>query len=155
MTMTGPPPTLAANGRTIPGGLDEETISLVVEAFYARARLDPVIGPIFNRVIAADDWPRHLGVIKDFWSSMLLGSGRYSGRPLLKHTAIADLGDEHFRSWLTLFRQTVEELCPPAVAGLFVDRSERIAHSFRIGVAMNRGEDSLKVSAMRSGGRAT
>ena len=143
MTITGPSATRAANGRSIPDGLDDATISLVVEAFYARARLDPVIGPIFNRVIAADDWPRHLGVIRDFWSSMLLGSGRYSGRPMPKHVAIADLRDEHFRSWLALFRQTVEELCAPAVAGLFVERSERIARSFRIGIAMTRGEESL------------
>ena len=152
MTTARPLPAIAASGRTLPEGLDETVVAAVVEAFYTRARLDPLIGPIFNRVIATDAWPRHLAVIADFWSSMLLGSGRYSGRPLPKHIGIPDLQDVHFERWLSLFRKTVEELCPPVVAGLFIDRAERVAHSFRIGIAMSRGEDSLKVGIMRSKG---
>lgn len=138
------------NGRIIPQGLDETIIMSVVETFYARARHDPVIGPIFNRVIAEMDWPRHLAVIADFWSSMLLGSGRYAGRPMPKHIGIADIEDAHFDRWLMLFRQTVEEFCDASVAALFVDRAERIAHSFRIGIAISRGEDSVKVGIVRA-----
>jgi len=96
--MTSGPVSIATNGRTAPAGLDEAMVSTVVEAFYARARLDPVIGPIFNRIIATEEWPRHLDLIADFGSSMLLGSGRYSGRPLPKHIGIPDLQDVHFDS---------------------------------------------------------
>jgi hemoglobin len=123
----------------------------VVDAFYAKARRDPVIGPVFNRVIADAEWPSHLTTIADFWSSMLLGTGTYQGRPMPKHLAIGDLGDQHFERWLALFRQTVTELCTPDVAALFVDRAERIAHSFRIGLAIHRREDSTHIGIMRAG----
>lgn len=143
--MTSPPPPgrrLHPTGRTIPSGLDEETITRVVGRFYGRARRDEVIGPVFNRVIAEADWPHHLDLIADFWSSMLLGSGRYGGRPMPKHLAIGELNDAHFARWLMLFRQTTEELCTPEVAALFVDRAERVAHSFRLGLQQVRGTDA-------------
>ena len=141
---------LHSSGRVIPDGLDEALIRAVVDQFYARVRRDDIIGPVFNRIIAETAWPHHLDLITDFWSSMLLGSGRYAGRPMPKHLAIGELEDRHFARWLALFRDTVETLCPPAAAALFVDRAERVAHSFRIGLAMHRGQDSLAVAPMRA-----
>ena len=136
-------------GWDTPDGLDEGMIRAVVDAFYARARRDDVIGPIFNRVIAEPDWPAHLDKIADFWSSMLLGTGRYSGRPMPKHMGIPDLGDAQFMRWLRLFRETVDELCPPEVAALFVERSERIGNSFRMNIYMRRGEDITQLDPLR------
>ena len=128
-------------GWETPAGLDEAMIRAVVDRFYADARRDPVIGPVFNRVIAPEAWPHHLTTIADFWSSMLLGTGRYAGRPMPKHMAIPELSDAHFQRWLALFRRTVEELCPPDIAALFIERSERIGNSFRMNIAMRKGED--------------
>jgi hemoglobin len=128
-------------GWETPEGLDEPMIRAVVDRFYADARRDPVIGPIFNRVIAPEAWPHHLATIADFWSSMLLGSGRYGGRPMPKHMAIPELSDAHFMRWLALFRRTVDDLCPPEIAAVFIERSERIGNSFRMNIAMRRGED--------------
>lgn len=128
-------------GWDTPEGLDEAMIRLVVDRFYANARRDPLIGPVFNRVIAPEAWPHHLATIADFWSSMLLGTGRYAGRPMPKHMAIPELSDDHFRRWLALFRRTVDEVCPPEIAALFIERSERIGNSFRMNIAMRRGED--------------
>ena len=140
--MTASEPTrLHRIGLETPEELTEPLIRAVVEAFYAEARHDPVIGPVFNRIIAPEAWPHHLDIITDFWSSMLLGTGRYGGRPMPKHMAIPELSDQHFQRWLTLFRQTAEKLCPPDVAALFIERSERIANSFRMNIAMRRGED--------------
>ena len=138
-------------GRLVPAGLDEAMVRAVVELFYARARRDAVIGPVFNRVIAADDWPAHLSTIADFWSSMLLGTGRYTGRPMPKHFAIPELGDAHFARWLKLFRQTVEELCPPEIAALFVERAETIGNNFRIRIAQFRGQDPRGLRPIRAG----
>lgn len=143
---TGPAP--RAGGRTPMEGLDEPLIREVVDRFYGRARDDEVIGPIFRRVVPDERWQAHLDTIVDFWSSSLLGTRRYEGRPLPKHFAIAELDDPHFQRWLALFRQTVEELCPPDVAALFVERSERIASSFRINIKMMRGEDLLHVKPL-------
>ena len=128
-------------GWDTPEGLDEAMIRAVVDRFYADARRDPVIGPVFNRVIAPEAWPQHLSTIADFWSSMLLGTGRYAGRPMPKHMAIPDLSDAHFMRWLALFRRTVDDLCPPEIAAVFIERSERIGNSFRMNIAMRRGED--------------
>ena len=128
-------------GWDTPDGLDDAMIRTVVDEFYARARRDDVIGPVFNRVIPDAEWPDHLSKIADFWSSMLLGTGRYNGRPMPKHMAIPELGDAHFMRWLRLFRETVEEICPPDIAALFVERSERIGNSFRMNIAMRRGDD--------------
>lgn len=146
-------PRLHPTGRLIPDGLDEAMVAAVVEAFYGRARQDAVIGPVFNRVIAAEDWPAHLKTIADFWSSMLLGSGRYYGRPMPKHLAIPELSDAHFARWLALFRMTVEELCPPDVAALFVERAERVGHNFRLRLAQYRGEDVSQVAPIRAADR--
>lgn len=142
---------LHSTGRLIPEGLDEAMVRAVVDVFYRKARLDPVIGPIFNRVIADADWPEHLGKIESFWSSMLLGTGTYGGRPMPKHLAIGDLGDRHFAQWLALFKETVDDICPPAVAALFVDRAERVAHSLRLGLAQYRRQDSIGIDVMRAG----
>ncbi len=126
-------------------------VTAVVERFYGRARQDEVIGPVFNRVIPEAEWPAHLKTIADFWSSMLLGTGRYQGRPMPKHIAIPELSDAHFVRWLALFRETVEELCPPEVAALFIERAERIGYNFRLRIAQFRGEDLGQVRPIRAG----
>jgi hemoglobin len=130
--------------------LDDALIAAVVDRFYAAARSDPLLGPIFKRVISDAAWRSHLDLISDFWSSLLLGTHRYAGRPMPKHLAIGDLEDEHFVRWLALFRETVEALCEPAVAVLFVDRAERIAQSFRLGIAFHRGEDTTSIEPLRA-----
>lgn len=132
----------------MPDGLDEPMIRRVVDHFYALARRDDVIGPIFRQQVPDDRWQAHLDTIADFWSSMLLGSGRYNGRPMQKHLALPELTDAHFRRWLALFRHTVDQLCPPAVAALFIDRSERVANSFRINVRTHRGENVIHLKPL-------
>ncbi|QQR41022.1 group III truncated hemoglobin [Devosia rhizoryzae] len=152
MTDTDRPPVGTQHvrvGWNTPEGLDEAMIRAVVDEFYARARLDDVIGPVFNRVIAGPDWPKHLATIADFWSSMLLGSGRYGGRPMPKHMAIPELSDAHFMRWLRLFRETVTELCPPEIAAIFIERSERVGNSFRMNIAMRRGEDIMTMGPLK------
>lgn len=143
-------PRLLRTGRMVPDGLDEPMVRAVVETFYARARVDDVIGPVFNSKIAPEQWPAHLDTITDFWASMMLGAGRYSGRPMPKHMAIPGLADEHFVRWLKLFGETVLEICPPGAAALFIDRAEVIGNNFRLGLAVRRGEDNPQLSYIRA-----
>ena len=82
-------------------GIDGDYISLMVERFYGRIRLDAMLGPIFAERI--DDWPKHLGRMKAFWRSVLHNSGEYSGSPMQKHLAIPGLEFAHFERWLELF----------------------------------------------------
>lgn len=137
--------TLVVDGAPLPEALDEAMIEAVVHAFYAQVRRDPLIGPIFNGTIPAEEWPDHLRKLCDFWSSMLLRTGRYEGRPLPPHLKLPELGEAHFRRWLQLFRDTAHRLCPPEVEALFMERALRIAHSFRLAVAFNRGDDTTAI----------
>ncbi|WP_342642930.1 group III truncated hemoglobin [Rhodoligotrophos ferricapiens] len=130
--------------------LDEALIETVIHAFYARVRKDPLIGPIFNARIAPDHWPQHLATIVDFWSSLLLGTKRYQGRPLAKHLVLEPLRDEHFLRWLSLFRTTVMEHVPEELAPAFIVRAERIANSFRMGIAFHHGEDTVSLRPLRA-----
>lgn len=135
-------------GWDVPEGLDEALVRAVVDDFYAKARRDDVIGPVFNRVIPDDRWPEHLTVIANFWSSVLLGTGTYDGRPMPKHVAIPELADAHFTRWLKLFRETAIEVCSPEIAELFIERSERIGQSFRLNIAARRGEDITRMGPL-------
>jgi hemoglobin len=121
-----------------PAGVTEAMIQALVRTFYGKAREDPLLGPIFEA--AVEHWEQHLEKLCDFWSSVMLMSGRYHGTPMQAHARLSGLGDEHFVRWLQLFRDTAAAVCPPEAEALFVDRAERIAQSLRIGIAVARGE---------------
>ncbi len=128
-----------------PVGVTEEMIEAVVHGFYGRIRQDPALGPIFNRTIAPDAWPAHLQKMCDFWSSVLLMSGRFHGAPMPAHARIETKDGEginarHFARWLQLFGETVAELCPPEAAQLFLAKARMIAQSLQLGIAASRGE---------------
>ncbi|MGO4568920.1 group III truncated hemoglobin [Rhizobium sp. 2YAF20] len=137
--------TIIIDGVPMPDVLDETMIHDVVHGFYDEIRRDDLLGPIFHRAIQPDAWPHHLAKMCDFWSATLLQTSRYKGRPLPPHLAISDLGEEHFRRWLKLFRVTVRHICPPEVTALFMNRALRIAHSFRLAVAFSRGETTIGI----------
>lgn len=129
------------NPLTRPGAahpdLREPMIALLVRTFYDRARRDDVIGPVFEAAVA--DWDDHIGKITDFWSSVMLRTGRYQGRPMRPHL-ILPLTGAHFDRWLALFEATARELCPPEIAEAFIVRARRIADSFEMARASQRGE---------------
>ena len=119
-------------------GLTEEMIATQVRTFYGRVRQDPVLGPVFNEAIA--DWDEHLSKLCDFWSSVLLATGRFRGSPMAAHARRPAIRDEHFALWLDLFERTAREVCPPDAAALFVEKSQMIGRSLRLGLAVSRGE---------------
>jgi len=117
--------------------IDEALIADVVRSFYARAREDELIGPIFAGAVA--DWDHHIGKITDFWSQLLLRTGRYEGRPMRPHL-ILPLEPRHFDRWLALFEETVRDLCPPDIAEAFLLRARRIADSFEMAIGSRHGD---------------
>lgn len=119
-------------------GINEPMIRTLVHAFYARVRIDPLLGPIFNRVIP--NWDVHLEKLCAFWSSVTLMTGRYKGTPMQAHAALPEITPAHFERWLALFQDTVSKTCPPDAAAVFVDRANRIAESLQLGIALHRGE---------------
>ncbi|RYF90111.1 MAG: group III truncated hemoglobin [Caulobacteraceae bacterium] len=120
-------------------GIDEAMIRDLVHGFYGRVREDRTLGPIFDRVIG-DHWDSHLAKLCDFWSSVMLATGRFQGRPMQAHNRIADIRPEHFGRWLALFGETAREVCPREAAALFVERATMIGRSLELGLAVSRGE---------------
>ncbi len=113
--------------------IDEALIAMVVETFYEKIRNDAQLGPIFNTRIEGR-WPQHLAKMKDFWSSLMLTTGRYKGRPMQVHVKMSEVTPQDFTRWLELFRDNAREVCAPDIAELFIIRAEKIAESFQLGM---------------------
>lgn len=131
--------------------VNEDSIRALVHGFYDTAQKDPLIGPIFAREVAADHWPAHLEKMCAFWSSLLLKTRRYQGHPLRPHLRIAELSDDHFRRWLSLFRQTAERVFDAEDAIAVTATATNIAQSFRLSVAFHRGEDTTRLVPLTAG----
>jgi hemoglobin len=86
----------------------EADIKLLVDTFYSKVHQDQLLDPVFNG-FAHVDWSRHLPIMYDFWSSILLGTSRYHGRPFPKHMPLP-IDATHFQRWLELFEATIDEL---------------------------------------------
>ena len=131
-------------------GITEESLRRLVNAFYAKVRSDPLIGPIFNRAIA--DWPEHLDKLQCFWSSVMLSSGRYKGRPLPAHIKHADANfPASFERWLAIWRETTGEMLDPQSAAALQEKAGRIAESLSLGISFHCEREA----ALASTGQAT
>ncbi|MGE4373069.1 MAG: group III truncated hemoglobin [Xanthobacter sp.] len=119
----------------------EQDIHALVHRFYDVVREDPLIGPVFTGNIADDAWPAHLATMCNFWSSVLLKSKSYNGRPLPAHLSLGTITDEQFARWLALFRPVARRTLPPTQAARAIVHAERMADSFRMSMAFQRGED--------------
>jgi hemoglobin len=102
-------------------GIDEEMIRKLVHSFYDRVRSDAVLGPIFAASI--ENWGPHLERMCAFWSSVILMTGCYHGRPMQKHAPLPMGGDE-FDRWLALFAETARSVCPSAAAEYFIESGQ-------------------------------
>ncbi len=123
-------------------GITEASLKSLVDAFYAKVRQDPLIGPVFNAAI--DDWPEHLDKLQAFWSSVMLTTGRYKGRPLPAHVKHGDsISPASFDRWLALWRVTTDEMLDAVSAAALQDKAGRIAESLSLGIAFNRDRKAV------------
>jgi len=118
------------------GLVTEESIRRLLDLFYGRVRHDPQLGPVFARAVGTTDadWAAHLARLSDFWSTVMLRSGRYRGDPFSVHLRLPNLEPAMFDRWLALFGETCTEMFEPDVADAFRERAERIARSLRMGL---------------------
>jgi hemoglobin len=108
----------------------ELAIRLLVDRFYAKVRKDPELGSIFDGAVA--DWDPHLATMRDFWSSIMLTSGRYHGNPVTAHRRLEGITPQLFERWLALFAETCGELFDDSLAATFMDKARRIATSLQL-----------------------
>ncbi|MDO6738513.1 group III truncated hemoglobin [Wenyingzhuangia sp. 2_MG-2023] len=90
-------------------------INQLVNHFYSKVRKDNLLGPIFNRMIPEKAWPVHLEKLTDFWETNLFGIPKFKGNPTQKHLltdATFDhvINQEHFDHWLSLWKNSIDEL---------------------------------------------
>jgi len=127
-------------------GITEDHLRRLIPSFYARVRRDPLIGPVFNSAI--HDWDEHLDRLADFWSSVMLTSGRYKGRPLPAHVRHGDaITPDAFVRWLALWRETTAEVMPPAAAEAMQEKAARIAESLSLGIEFARSRGGCPAAA--------
>jgi hemoglobin len=107
----------------------EDDIKKLVNGFYEKARKSLVIGHIFNDVVKVN-WEHHLPVMYSFWSSILLGTDTYKGNPMTKHIELnkqVALTGSSFTEWVSLFRETVDDLFEGSVTEEAKKRAANIA----------------------------
>lgn len=111
--------------------LTDAGLGKLVDRFYARVRADDELGPVFEDAIS--DWPEHLTRLTDFWSSVMLTSGRYKGQPVPAHKKHAQrISPELFQRWLMLWNQTATDTMLPEAAAALQAKAARIADSLQL-----------------------
>lgn len=116
--------------------LDETLLPPLLDRFYTQVRADPLLGPLFTD--AVDDWPHHLDRLRDFWSSVMLTSGRYKGNPMAMHLKHAPrIEASMFDRWLSLWRQNTDQMLPASVAAAMQSKAARIAESLQLALRLN------------------
>jgi hemoglobin len=111
-----------------------EDIIRLLDSFYQKATIDPVIGYFFTEVVPLD-MEVHIPVIADFWETVLFGKAVYKGNVLDIHKHIHQLSafrEEHFVRWVSLFKQTIDEMFNGDRAELSKQRAESIATIMKI-----------------------
>lgn len=123
--------------------LDEHGLAILIEAFYTRIRSDPELGPIFEGAVT--DWPDHLKTLTSFWSSVMLGTGRYKGQPVPVHMRHRDqITPELFDRWLTLWRETTSTFMTSDVAAVLQNKAAHIAKSLQFALSFYGNSDTPK-----------
>lgn len=88
-----------------------DAVRLLVDSFYEKVQVDPVLRPIFTDV-AQVDWAKHLPKMYAFWETIILGNNAYDGHPFRPHLLVNQkhtLTSDHFERWLQLFSETLAE----------------------------------------------
>ncbi len=123
--------TEALGGQRHAAPITEAAIRDLVDRFYAKIRVDPILGPIFEKAIPGD-WGPHLATMRAFWSSVMLTSGAYKGNPVAKHLRLEGMEIQLFGRWLALFDATCGEMFADVVAMAFRRKAANIAESLKL-----------------------
>jgi hemoglobin len=130
--------------------VDGADVEALLRRFYDRVLVDEVLTEPFAelRSLGLD---AHIPIMRDFWETVLFGAGRYRGSALRVHRVVhqrTPLSAEHFVRWLTVWRDTVDQM----YRGPAAERAKLQAG--RIAWAMHRrltGVDARELDALLAG----
>lgn len=113
--------------------ITEESIKELVDRFYTKIRQNDDLSYIFENKIGTtqEDWQPHLQKMYNFWSSLMLSSGKYSGSPMQKHKSLPSFPESKFDKWLELFSKTAKEIYTEEIAEKFIEKGTLVARSLR------------------------
>ncbi|MGK0278517.1 MAG: hemoglobin [Litorivivens sp.] len=114
-------------------------IILMVNTFYDKVKADDQISHFFNEVIKVD-WVTHLPKMYDFWETTIFHKAVYSGNPIKVHQNVNSLmrmKADHFKHWIKLFIETVNELFIGEYAEIAKQRAISIATVMQMKVMTN------------------
>ena len=125
---------------------NRKDINKLVHRFYAKIRKDELLGPIFNGHISEEQWTEHLIKLTDFWETNLFGVLKFKGNPSSKHIKVdTNLGykieQNHFRRWLNLWFETVDELYNGELATKAKESARNMATGQFLTIMKNRPEN--------------
>jgi hemoglobin len=113
--------------------LTRQEITDVVAAFYARVRVDAVLGPVF--AVHVDNWDEHEQKITAFWASAILHERSYSGNPMIAHMQAGNVRTGHFERWLGLFDEVLQTCVPTPQRHQWSALVHRIGRGLSLGLA--------------------
>ncbi len=103
----------------------EAAIRACVRALYDLARVDDLLGPVFNGAIR--NWEKHLAMMDDFWSGALTGTGRYQAAPFPPHLKL-EMTQDHFDRWRDLWIPAAQKHLPEPLRSKAVSAGEHMSH---------------------------
>ena len=118
---------------------NKEDIAALVNTFYDKVKVNPVIGHFFTDVVKVN-WEKHLPLMYDFWEGIVFGSSAYSGNPINTHKnvhALHAFSKSDFDEWIKLFHKTVDEMYAGEKAELIKQRATSIATVMQLKVIHN------------------
>lgn len=115
------------------GNLTPDHIRNLVDTFYDRIQLHPLLGPVFNAIVT--DWDEHRQRLTSFWCSVALGARSYHGNPLAMHQPLP-IDREHFRQWLALWQETTQDVLDADAAEHMQAYAGRIAQGMQLGMRL-------------------
>jgi hemoglobin len=109
--------------------ITEDSIRALVDEFYGDVRADEKLGPVFDKAIgtADEDWVQHLARISMFWSSVMLATKGYDGKPFQVHKDLPPFDARLFSGWLALFANAAIKTHDILPATVFIRKAVSIA----------------------------
>lgn len=114
-----------------------EDLIVLLKAFYQKVFRDELIGHFFTDIMHVN-METHLPRITDFWETVLLNGNAYRQNAIVPHLHINSLSpmqEQHFKRWLHLFGETIDELYVGEVTETAKQRALSIATVMRIKIA--------------------
>lgn len=133
--------------------VDRADVEALLRRFYGRALDDEVLAEPFAE-LRSTGLEAHVPTMCDFWETVLFRAGLYRGSALQAHRDIharTPLSERHFRRWLTLWHNTVDEMYQGPAADRAKVQAGRIAWAMHRRLTGAQAPELLVTQPVRGG----